>query len=156
MMQAYRTEGNYRSAARLSPAELRAAIFRKIGTAARKLEAGVPVRWRLEVLTCFPLLAHLVIGHAFFRVFEYGVGFAYFLETYLGLRVLADIRMVLACQFSIGVFDFVLRCVTRNAKSFVVVLEFHGFRLGLIVLFVAVGRRCLTMRFYDGFAFATA
>ena len=26
MMQAYRTEGNYRSAARLSPAELRAAM----------------------------------------------------------------------------------------------------------------------------------
>ncbi len=39
MMQAYRTEGNYRSAARLSPAELRAAIANR--------ESCRPLLWPL-------------------------------------------------------------------------------------------------------------
>ena len=42
MMQAYRTEGNYRSAARLSPAELRAAMANREILQATALAFGYP------------------------------------------------------------------------------------------------------------------
>ena len=49
MMQAYRTEGNYRSAARLSPAELRAAMANREILQATALAFDTQRQLRFEI-----------------------------------------------------------------------------------------------------------
>ena len=76
--------------------------------AATEFKAGVPVRRWIEVLAGLPVRAQLVVGRAFFRVLEYLVGLADFLEACLGVCLLADIGMVFARQLAIGTLDFIL------------------------------------------------
>ena len=97
--------------------------------AARALETGVPVGWRAEVLPGLPVGSQLVVGGAFLGVLEHLVGFAHFLETRLGRRLLADVGMVLARQAPVGLLDVVGACVTRQAHQLVIILEFHDFPL---------------------------
>src|SRR5690606_3149917 len=53
------------------------------------------------------------------------VGFGDLFETLLGIRLFADIRMVLARKLAIRTLDVFLRGVARDTQQLVVVLEFH-------------------------------
>src|SRR6185312_1677414 len=91
----------------------------------RKLEAGVPIRWRTKFLIGFPVCAKAVIRYALLRILEHLIGFAQFLEAGFRLRILADIRMIFARQFPVSALDVILRGIAGAAHDFVVILEFH-------------------------------
>ena len=95
-------------------------------TGSAELEAGVPVRGRMELLTGFPVCAKLVIGGAFLRILEHLVSFAEFLEADFCIRLLADIRMVLACQFAVGALDFITGGITLNPHNCIIIFEIHA------------------------------
>ena len=95
-------------------------------TIAGKLEAGVPVRRRAEILPRFPVAAQLVVGGTLFEILEYRIGLAQFLETDLGGKVLADIGMIFAGQLAIRAADLVLGGIACHPHDLVVVLEFHS------------------------------
>ena len=72
--------------------------------ATTELKTGVPVGRRFELLPCLPVGAEFIVGGTFLRVLEDGIRFAKILEKLLCVRAVADIRMVLACQATIGFF----------------------------------------------------
>src|SRR5204863_8274695 len=88
---------------------------------AAKLEAGVPVRWRLEILAGLPVAAHLVVRRALLRILEDLVGLVDFLEARLRVRHLADVGVVLASELAVRWLDVVLRRAARRAQCLVVV-----------------------------------
>ena len=92
---------------------------------AGKLETGIPVRRRTEILAGFPVAAELVVGRAFFEILQYGIGLAQLLEADFSIRIFADIGMIFARQRAVGALDFILAGVARHAHDLVVVLEFH-------------------------------
>ena len=71
-----------------------------------KLETLIPVRWRPEILAGLPVGAQLVVGGALFRIFEHLIGFSHLLESFFGIRLLADVRVVLSGQFAVGAGTF--------------------------------------------------
>ena len=93
--------------------------------AAAELEAGVPVRRRLELLAGLPVAAHLVVGGALLRVLQDLVGLVDLLEARLGVGHLADVGVVLAGELAVGLLDVVLRRAARDAERLVVVLVLH-------------------------------
>ncbi len=72
----------------------------------RTLPAGRRFKGAVGTGTVF---AELVILGPLFRVFEYFVGFAQILELFVGVGLLADVRMILARQLPIGLFDLLGR-----------------------------------------------
>ena len=94
---------------------------------AGKFKAGIPVGGRTEILARFPISAQLVVGCALFGILEYFIRFADFLEACLGIGFLAHIRVIFACQQTIGALDLFLGGVSRNPHDLVIVLVFHGY-----------------------------
>jgi hypothetical protein len=78
---------------------------------AGKFEPGVPVRRRLELLPLLPLASEAIVGRSFLRVLQNLVGFAEFLEPLLGVRHLADVRVVFSRQTAIRLLDLFQRSV---------------------------------------------
>src|SRR5512143_292424 len=95
------------------------------GAAPRELEARVPVGRRLEFLPGATPARELVVGGALLGVREDRVRLVHFLHPRLGVRLLRDVRMVLAREASIRLLDLVLRRLARDAERLVVVAEFH-------------------------------
>jgi hypothetical protein len=79
----------------------------------------------VEFLALLPVGAQLVVGCALFRITQHFVGLAHFLETLLGIRLLAHVRMVLAGELSVGALNVVLGGIPFHAHDLVVVLVFH-------------------------------
>src|SRR5690606_33614601 len=77
-----------------------------------------------------------VVGSPLLLVAQHFVRFADFLEALLGVRLLADVRMVLARKAAIRPFDLVLRGFPGDAHNLVVVLVLH------IALLARPQRRC--------------
>src|SRR5204862_7306622 len=86
------------------------------------VEAGVPVRWWLEILAGVPVAAHLSVRRALLRILEDVVGVVDFLEARLRVGDLADVGVVLACELAVRLLDVVLRRAARHAQGLVVVL----------------------------------
>jgi len=63
-----------------------------------------PFRRRRE-LFAGGVVAEIVVGRAFFRIFQRGVGFRHFLEFFFAGRILGNIRVVLVRQLAIGLLD---------------------------------------------------
>ena len=72
---------------------------RRLVAAAAELEAGIPVRRRLELLAGLVLAAHAVVGGALLGILQDLVGLVDFLEARLGVRQLADVGVVLRAAF---------------------------------------------------------
>jgi hypothetical protein len=95
-------------------------------SAATKFESGAPVRRWVKFFSRLPIGTQLIIGRAFFRVFEYRIGLAKFLELVFGARLFADVRMIFAGKLSVRTLDFVLGCRAFDAHDFVIVFIIHG------------------------------
>jgi hypothetical protein len=106
-------------------AERAAAAEAAARPAAAELEAGIPVRRRLELLAGLPVAAHLVVGGPLLRIPQDLVGLVDLLEALLGVGGLAHVRVVLAGELAVGLLDVVLRGRARHAEGVVVVLVFH-------------------------------
>ena len=104
------------------------AVFSAIVDGVRELKAGVPIRWRSEVLRSTRLRVHpqSVIRAALLWVGQHRVGLVELDHALHGIAFLADIRMVFSCQLPIGLFDVVSRGRFVNAKYLVIVLELHA------------------------------
>ena len=95
----------------------------------------VPVRGRLiactwattRALTKLRLLAHGVIGGAFFGVGQHGIGLVDLGHARRGVFFLADIGVVFAGELAKGLFDVVSRSALVHAKYLVIVLVVHGY-----------------------------
>src|SRR5580693_4155788 len=94
-------------------------------TSATEFKARVPIRRRPEVLSGAIVFAQLIIGRALFGTLEHFVGLANLLEARLGILLLADVRMILAGKFAVGLLDLRVSCVPRNTHHLVIILEFH-------------------------------
>src|SRR5262245_40266802 len=99
-------------------AEVTCVTTRKL--TARELEAGIPIRWRAEILTCLPIGAELIVCGAFFRIAEDFVCLTHFLEARLGVLFLADVGMVFARELAIRAFDVVLGRIARDTHDLIV------------------------------------
>src|SRR5690606_9845747 len=73
--------------------------------AARELEAGAPVRGRPELLAGASRLADLVVGGAFLGIGQHRIGLVHRAHARLGVRLLADVRVVLARELAVGLLD---------------------------------------------------
>ena len=95
-------------------------------TCAAELVACIPAgRW-MKLLSCFPVGAKLVVGGTLLRILQHFVSFTELLETNLGICLLADIGMILACQLAVGTLDLVLGGVTLDPHNGIVVFEIHA------------------------------
>ena len=94
--------------------------------AAGAFRAGVPVRWRTEILPGLPVGAQSVISAALLRILEHFIGFADVLEARFGARLLAQVRMVFAGQPPVRLLDVIGAGIPCQAHHLVVVLVFHG------------------------------
>jgi len=72
--------------------------------------------------------AELVVGRALLRVLQHLVRLADLLELGLGVRLLADVRVVLARELAVRLLDLVGARVASNPEHPVVVLELHRHR----------------------------
>ena len=100
--------------------------------AAAELEPGVPARRGTEFLAGLPVGAQLVVGRAFLGIPEYLVGLADFLEALFGIRLVTDIRVILARQFLVGALDLILGGILRDPHDLVVVFVLHRMFRGLL------------------------
>ena len=91
-----------------------------------ELETRIPVRWRTEILSRLPVGAELVIGRAFFRIFQRLIGFTDFLEFLLSIRLLAHIGMIFTRQLAVSPLDFILGGVLVHPHYFVIIFIFHS------------------------------
>src|SRR5690606_10652835 len=83
-------------------------------------------RWPDLVAGAVAARAQLVVGLALGRVAQRLVGLVDLLEALLGVRLLADVGVVLARQPAIGGLDLRLAGTRLDAQDRVVVLELHG------------------------------
>ncbi|VUL59180.1 hypothetical protein PGKDCPLP_00138 [Stenotrophomonas maltophilia] len=84
------------------------------------------VRRYVELLArAIALCAQLVVGRALFRVAQRLVGLVDRLELVFGPGLLADVRVVLACQPAVGGLDLRLARARFHPQGGVVILEFH-------------------------------
>src|SRR5690606_9817576 len=90
------------------------------------LEIEMPVRRRTELLALFPAAAELVVRGALLRIAKHLVSLVHFLEALLGVRLLADVRVVLAGEAPVRPLDVVRRRIASDAHDRVVILEFHS------------------------------
>src|SRR6185369_9163748 len=90
--------------------------------AAGELEAGVPVRRRAEFLPWLAAPAELIVGGALLGVGEHGIGLVDLLHARFGVRLLGDVRVVLAGELAEGFLDVRRSGVAGNTKLRVVVL----------------------------------
>jgi len=91
-----------------------------------ELETGVPVwRWA-EILARLIAAPELIIGGAFLRIGEHGVGLVDLLHAQLGIGLLGDVRVVLARELAESLLDVIRRGITRHPQGLVVVLELHA------------------------------
>src|SRR5690606_22200759 len=84
----------------------------------------LPLMGRHEIVA-LPMLAKIIIGCPFFRVFQRGIGFSHFLEPTLGVRLLGYIRMIFVSQTAIGLLDIRLGRIALYTKGFVIIDVFH-------------------------------
>src|SRR5205823_8982784 len=107
---------------------------RKIDVAHVLLAAGAeavePVGRRAEILAGAKARAERVVGRALFLVAQRLVGFRDLLELLLGVRLLGDVRVVLARELAVGLLDLVVRGPARDAERLVVVLVLHPPTMG--------------------------
>src|SRR5207245_8239055 len=102
------------------------------GVVAERVFAGLP---RVDVLEAAgpggtsaplrelpPLRADRVVALSLLRIAEDLVGLVDLLDLLFRVRLLVDVRVVLACELSVGLLDVVGRRGLRNARRFVVVL----------------------------------
>src|SRR5690606_34212998 len=110
-------EGARAAAAAATEAGLAEQRLEEVAEAARAAVAAartaemkllLPVGGRPELLTGLPVGAERVVGSPLLLVAQHFVRFADFLEALLGVRLLADVRMVLARKAAIRPFDLVL------------------------------------------------
>src|SRR5204862_7176507 len=92
-------------------------------------EALVPVVRRAEVLPR-AMAAEAVVGRALVLVLQRLVGLGDLLEALLGVRLLGDVRVVLARELAVGLLDLVVRGPARDAERLVVVLVLHPPTMG--------------------------
>jgi len=84
------------------------------------------VRRHVEFLArAVALCAQLVVGSALLRVAQRLVGLVDRLELVFGPGLLADVRVVLACQPTIGGLDLRLARARFHPQGGIVILEFH-------------------------------
>ena len=93
--------------------------------------AATPVGWRLELLAR-AMHAELVVGGALLGIAQRRVGLGDFLELALALRILGDVRMVLAREPAIGLLDVGVAGVARDTEHGVVVGVLHGETTGKV------------------------
>lgn len=86
---------------------------------------ALPARRWPEILPGLPVAAQLIIGGAFFRIAQHLVSFGNRFEMLLGLRLLADVRVILASQPAVDFLDVFRRGVAGEAEDLVIVLVFH-------------------------------
>src|SRR5205085_2544100 len=92
-------------------------------------KALVPVvRW-LEVLPGAEA-AEVVVGGALLLVLQGLVGLRHLLEFLLCIRLLGDVRVVLARELAVGLLDVVVAGAALQAEGLVVVLVFHPGDMG--------------------------
>ncbi len=94
---------------------------------AMKLKPSTPIRWWLKTLLGIPVRTQLVVGGTFFGIFQNLVGLSQLLKFLLRIRFLADIRVVLAGQLSIGTFDLILGGFAVHTQNCVIVFIFHDY-----------------------------
>src|SRR5690606_12629214 len=94
-------------------------------TGAAEMKMLLPVRRRPELLTSLPIRAERVVRGPLLGVAQDLVGLADLLEALLGVRLLADVRVILARKAAVGALDLVLRRVPGDAHDLVVVLVLH-------------------------------
>ena len=105
-------------------------VSRTLTRATVELKALVPTRWRLEVALARMAatrhaLGQCVVGGALLLVAQHVVGLVDVTHAGLGISLLADVGVVLAGQFAVGLAHILFRGRALDAKRFVVVLEFH-------------------------------
>jgi len=71
------------------------------------------------------LVGQRVVGRALLLVAQHVVGFVDLAHAPLGVRLLADVRVVLARQLAVGLADVLVGRVALHAERLVIVLEFH-------------------------------
>jgi len=91
-----------------------------------KLEVGIPVGWRTEVLPRLVAAADCVVGGAFLGVGEDRIGLVDLLHARLGVRRLAQVRVELAGQLAKRLLDVLSGGVAGDAQRLVVVLELQS------------------------------
>src|SRR5882672_4682238 len=84
-----------------------------------------PVRRRAEVLPGPITAAQTIVGGALLRILERFVGFAYFLEFFLGAGLLGNVRMVFSRELAVRLLDVLGARLTVDAHHRVVVFVFH-------------------------------
>src|SRR5204862_4534362 len=94
-------------------------------------EAIEPVGRRTEVLAG-AMTAERVVGSALFLVAQRLVGFRHLLEFLLGVRLLGDVRVVLARELAICLLDLVLARRALDAEDLVIVLVLHAPNMGVL------------------------
>src|SRR5712664_4227635 len=106
-----------------------------------------PVRRRAKVLPG-PMAAQTIVGGALLRILERLVGFADFLESFLGAGLLGNVRMVLSREFPVRLLDLLGARFAVDAHHRVVVFVFHvvlrGGRVVLQGAMMHAGRRMST------------
>src|SRR5581483_9119495 len=93
-------------------------------------EAIEPVRRRAEILAGAKARAERVVGRALFLVAQRLVGFRDVLELLLGIRLLGDVRVILARELAVRLLDLVLTRAALDAEDFVIILVFHPGYMG--------------------------
>jgi len=59
------------------------------------------------LITVAPVRAEAIVGFALIGIFQHFIGFLHVLEVRLAVRLLADIRMVFACELAVGALDVI-------------------------------------------------
>src|SRR5690606_35087269 len=91
----------------------------------RELEAGIPVRWRTEILPGLIALAQLVVGRALFGIRQDRVGLVDLLHARVRIGLLGYVRVVLARELAERLLDLVRGRFLGYAQGRVVILEIH-------------------------------
>ena len=89
-------------------------------------EAVEPVGRRAEILAGTKARAERVVGGALFLVAQRLVGLRDLLELLLGVRLLGDVRVVLAREAPVSLLDLVVARAPLDAEDLVIVLVFHA------------------------------
>src|SRR5690606_24543886 len=92
---------------------------------AGKVEAGIPVGRRPELLARLPFLAELIVGGTLLWVAEHLIGLADFLEAAFSSWLLADVGMEFPGKLAKGPLDLVLCRAAFQPQNLIVVLVFH-------------------------------
>ena len=91
------------------------AEFARVGiSAAGKVDIGLPVGRRPELLPFLPVRAKAIVGRAFLRVLEHLVGLLDLLEALFCFRLVAHVRMVFARQPPVRTLDLLRVGVTLD------------------------------------------